>query len=79
MNGGQGRPLLPNAKRSQRDVDDGKQSQMTTFFAPAIKDSAVRAACLSMEEFFQGRHRFADVLKAMKLAVPQKGSNLNGT
>ena len=77
MNGGQGRPLLPNSKLAQAevkaDVASGKQKQLTTFFPPAITDSAVRAACLSLEGFFQGRQQFAHVLKAIKLAVPQKG------
>ena len=76
MNGGQGRPPLPNPKKTQLDIDNGKQKQLFAFFPPAIKDSAVQAACLSMEKFFQGRHPFANVLKAMKVAVPPKGTDI---
>ena len=73
MNGGQGRPILPNLKVTEATIASGSQSQLTTFFRPVIKDAAVREACLSMEIFFQGRQQFAHLLKTVKSAIPQKG------
>ena len=74
MNGGQGRPKLPNPAVIQASIASGSQSQLTTFFVPVIKDTAVRAACQTMEEFFEGKHQFAHLLKTVKLAIPQKGT-----
>ena len=72
MNGGQGRPKLPNPAVIKASIASGSQSQISTFFAPVIKDTAVRAACQTMEEFFEGKQQFAHLLKTVKLAISHK-------